>query len=70
MTRRSTCHLLLCRRLPISYKTRDPKKRRTSIAADGFASYTRCYDDSFLANVRSKQKVHDKASPLEGVMEA
>ena len=22
---RSTCHLLLCRRLPISYKTRDPK---------------------------------------------
>ena len=25
MTLRSTCHLLLCRRLPISYKIRDPK---------------------------------------------
>ena len=25
-TRKSTCDLLLCRRMPISYKTRDPKR--------------------------------------------
>ena len=40
--------------MPISYKTRDPKKRRTSTAIDGFGSYTRYNDDSFLPNEKDK----------------
>ena len=48
---------LLCRRMPISFKTRDPKMAGRLHRLMVSPGYTRCNDDSFLPNKKRQVRI-------------